>query len=172
MMRSLLTMAVVVGCVAAVRAGGLPPVYVVIDEVVVEPAKGDPERVVIKGSFVRMGCLKERKYGTPVAGEMHLGLSKDAADKCRDEWKLLAKAAGTGRAVPVGHCSDGGVFLKADIRKAGDRPAKPDATYTPGYVQAEDITVEKMWWASEPPVKALLAFVKENKAAPAASAKK
>lgn len=172
MTRSLLTMAVVVGAVAAVRAGGPPLVYAVIDEVVVEPAKGDPERVTIKGSFVRVGEMKDLKYGAPVAGEMHFGLNKAAADKCRDEWKLLAKAAGTGRAVPIGHCSDGGVFRTVTIRKADDRPEKQDATYTPGYLQAEDITVEKMWWAGEPPVKALLAFVKEKKVAPAASAKK
>ena len=159
----LAAVAIAIGYGAA-RAGGPPPVYVLVDQVVVEPAKGDPERVIIRGVFARLKDGKGAEYTAPVAGSIHLSLSKDKKAEWEKELKAWSKAAGTGRVVPVGMCEDAGTFLEVKIRKADERPKTADAAYTPGHIGEAETKTGKQTWDDMEPVKALLAVVKERKA--------
>lgn len=163
MTRYMLAVAAAVAFVMTARAGGPPPVYVVVDEVVVEPSKGDPERIIIRGVFAR---LKEKgsEYAAPVEGSVHFSLPKDKAKEWEPELKAWQKAAGTGKVVPVGMCEDAGAFLTVTIRKADEKAKTADAVYTPGHVGATDETNGKQTWADMKPVQALQGFVKERKA--------
>ncbi|MBX9627358.1 MAG: hypothetical protein K2X82_26380 [Gemmataceae bacterium] len=157
MTRFLVAAAVAVGVGAgAARAGGPPPVYVVVDRV-----EATADAVTIHGAFVRLKAGPRYEYGRPVEGFVTLALDEAKADACRAEWKKWRQAAGTGRAVAVGMCGAGGALLKVAIHKPGDKPGAADATYTPGHLGA----VDKQDWDDEAPVRELLAFVKEAKEA-------
>lgn len=147
--------AVAVGAGAA-RAGGPPPVYVVVDRV---ELAGDA--VTIHGAFIRLKDGPRHEYGRPVEGFVTLALDPAKADACRAEWKRWRQAAGTGRAVAVGMCEYGAALGKVTIHKPGDKPGAADAVYIPGHLGA----VDKQDWADQPPVRELLAFVKEVKEA-------
>lgn len=165
MIRSLLTaLAIVVG-LGTVQAGGPPPMYVVVDEVVVEPAKGDPELVIIRGVFARLKDGKGVEYAAPVEGAIHLSLNKDQSAEWEKELKAWSKAAGTGKVVPVGMCGDAGTFLAVKIRKVDERPKTADAAYTPGHVGETETKSGKQTWDDMEPVKALQTLVKERKSA-------
>lgn len=167
MARYLAAVAVLVAAVGAARAGGPPPVYVVPETVTVSPAEGKlPERVTIRGSFVRQEKELRGGYGKPVAGVVCLGLDEKKADACRAEWKEWAKAAGTGRSVSVGSCGYGAAFLKVAIHKPGEAVTAPDATYIPGHLGKTD----RQEFEDEEPVKQLLAFAKERRVARADAA--
>ena len=165
MTRSLLTALATVIWLGVAQAGGTPPMYVVVDEVVVEPAKGDPERVTIRGVFARLKDGKGAEYAAPVEGSMHLSLSKDKSAEWEKELKVWSKAAGSGKVVPVGMCGDAGTFLAVKIRKADERPKAADAAYTPGHVGEAETKSGKQAWDDMEPVKALQTFVKERKSA-------
>jgi hypothetical protein len=128
----MIALAAVVGLGAAARAGGPPPVYVVVDKVTLEPGADAPDRIKIQGSFVRLEDVPKYRYGKPTEGCVYLGLGADKTAETRAEWAKWQKAAGTGQVVAVGECGRAGALLTAPIRKPGDRPAVPDATYTPG----------------------------------------
>ena len=155
-----IVVATVVG--AAAQAGGPPPVYVVVDQVTVESSDG-PERITIRGSFIRLNDREEYKYGRPVEGFVCLWLDDSKAAECRAEWKQWAKAAGTGGAVAVGSCGYAGAMLKVAIHGLGVKATGPDATYTVGHLEAFDPPGKG--WSEEKPVKELLAFVKDRRAA-------
>src|SRR4051812_28765491 len=71
-------------------AGGPPPVYVVVDRVVLEPNAEAPERIRIEGCFVRQeeelvwvgqgkervgrGLPWEKTYGKPVEGYVYMSI--------------------------------------------------------------------------------------------------
>jgi hypothetical protein len=160
----LIVSAAVVGFATAARAGGPPPVYVVVDKVTVEPSAGDPERIKIAGSFVRQEKARNHEYGKPVEGYVYLGIGKGKEAETRAEWAKWRKAAGTGKVVAVGHCEDAGAMLAVKIRKPDEKATEPDAVYTPGHIDAID---RPDGGASDrhAPVKNLLAFVKERKEA-------
>jgi hypothetical protein len=160
MTRYLVAIAATVGLGATAQAGGPPPMYVVVDDVVVATS-GGPERVTIRGSFVRLKEGPGYEYGKPVQGFVCLSLNELKAEECRTEWKEWAKATGTGKVVAVGMCDEGGKLLTVKIHEAGDKSAVPDATYTPGHLGKIDPPGKG--WSDEPAVKALLAFAKENK---------
>ena len=174
MTRSLLAVAILVGFGVTAQAGGPPPMYVLVDEVVVEPAKGDPERVIIRGVFARLkdGKVTEYEYAAPMAGSIHLSLSKEKAATWEKELKAWTKAAGTGKVVPVGMCGEAGTFLAVKIRKADEKPKTPDAAYTPGHVGEAETKSGKQTWDDMEPVKALLAVDKERKAKETKDAKR
>ena len=111
-------------------AGGPPPMYVVVDKVVLEPSADAPERIRIEGCFVRLEDNREYRYGKPVEGFVYLSLDKGKEKETRAEWEKWQKAAGTGKAVAVGSCGEAGSFLTAKIHKPGERADKPDAAYT------------------------------------------
>src|SRR5215467_8838263 len=110
------------------RAGGPPPVYVVVDRVVLEPNADAPERIRIEGCFVRQSedLLREMKekdlpweraYGKPVEGYVYMSIEPGKENECRAEWARWQKAAGTGKPVAVGACVLGGSLLTVKIRK-------------------------------------------------------
>lgn len=162
MVRCLVAAVAVVSAGAAARAGGPPPVYVVPESVTVSPADGaTPERVTIRGAFIRQEKDRGGKYGPPVAGVVCLGLDEEKADACRAEWKQWARAAGTGRSVAVGMCGEGGALLTVAIHKPGEAVAAPDAVYVPGHLGKTD----RQEWEDIEPVQQLLAFVKGRRVA-------
>src|SRR5262245_1966878 len=119
MARFLVAVAAVVVLGATARAGGPPPVYVVVAKVTVDTS-GGPERVTIRGSFVRLTGGPKYEYGKPAEGFVCLGLDEKKAAECRAEWKEWAKAAGSGKVVAVGMCGEAGTLLTAKIHLAGD----------------------------------------------------
>jgi hypothetical protein len=160
MTRYLMTAAAVVGLVAAARAGGPPPVYVVVDKVTLEPSADAPERIKIRGSFVRVKDVRSYEYGKPAEGYVYLGLGAGKEAETRAEWEKWRKAAGTGKVVAVGSCGEAGSLLTVTIRKSDERPARPDATYTPGHLGARGDLYVGRDGEREPAVRDLLAFVK------------
>jgi hypothetical protein len=155
-----LSAAVVLGATA--QAGGPPPMYVVVDKVTVE-SSGGPERITIRGSFIRLNDREEYKYGKPVEGFVCLSLDEKKAAECRAEWKRWAQAAGTGKAVAIGICGEGGAMLKVTIRGPAEKATGPDATYTVGHL--DNFDPPGKGWSDQKPVKELLAFVKDRRAA-------
>lgn len=168
MARLLMTVvAVSVAVGSTAYAGGPPPMYVVVEKVVLEPSAGSAERITIKGSFIRQ---KERgtDYGKPVEGYVSFSLDKDRASPCRTEWRKWEKTAGTGKVVAVGMCGVAGSFLTAKIHESGERAAAPDTAYTPGHFTGIDPPVGGNW-SDQPPVNSLLSFVKDQQARRASS---
>jgi hypothetical protein len=132
---------------------------------VLEPSGDAPDRIKIQGSFVRLENAEKYKYGKPVEGYVYLSLGEGKVAESRAEWAKWQKAAGTGKVVAVGSCGEAGTLLTATIRKPDEPAAKPDAAYTPGYLgRIGDVTVGRDA-EREPPVRDLLAFVKERQAA-------
>src|SRR4051812_48573785 len=84
------------------RAGGPPPVFVVVDKVTMEPSVDAAERIKIEGTFIRLEDVAGYKYGKPVPGSVYLSLDATKATETRAEWAKWQKAAGTGKVVSVG----------------------------------------------------------------------
>jgi hypothetical protein len=172
MVRSITAMVTVAATIAVgsrALAGGPPPVYMVVERVVIEPAGESPERITIWGSFIRQEKGRESNYGKPVEGFISLSLDPKKAMESRNEWKRWEKAAGTGKVVAVGMCGEAGTFLTVKIHEARDRVSTTDAMYTPGHLGANDPQAGEEAWANQPAVKALLAFVKKRSEGRAAS---
>ena len=150
----------------AVQAGGPPPVYVVVDKVVLEPSADAPERIRIEGSFVRLENLQRYEYGKPVQGYVYLSLEAGKEKECRAEWAKWQKAAGTGKAVAVGACHEAGCLLTTKIHKMDEKVDKPDAVYTTGHLGTIGQLYADGDWQRELPVRDLLAFVKARKNEP------
>jgi hypothetical protein len=156
-------------------AGGPPPVYVVVDKVVLEPNADAPERIRIEGCFVRQTeeLIREMKekgipwantYGKPVEGYVYMSIEPTKEKECRAEWAKWQKAAGTGKVVAIGACTVGGSLRDVRIRKPGEKPTRPDAVYTTDYLEAGGQSyVEadgETFGLRFAPVKDLLAFAK------------
>ena len=167
MTRYLMATAAVFAFGTAALAGGPPPVYVVVDRVVLEPSAEAPERIKIEGSFVRVEDAREYKYGKPVEGYVYLSLDASKAKESRAEWAKWQKAAGTSKVVAVGSCNRAGAFTTVPIRKPGERADKPDAVYVPGYLESIGHLYADGNWEREAPVRDLLAFVKARAKPPA-----
>jgi hypothetical protein len=148
---------------ASAWAGGLPPVYVVVDKVVLEPNADAPERIRIEGSFVRFENGKEYIYGKPVEGYVYLSLKPGKEKECREEWTKWQKAAGTGKVVGVGSSLVAGSFLTVKIRKLDEKTDRPDAAYTTDLLNHFGNTFPDGEWELESPVSDLLAFAKARK---------
>jgi hypothetical protein len=156
----MIAVAAVAGFAATARAGGPPPVYVVVDKVVLEPSADAPERIRIEGSFVRLENDRDYKYGKPVEGYVYLSIDPRKEKECRAEWAKWQKAAGTGKVVAVGSCHEAGSLLTVKIRKPDEKADKPDAVYTPEYLGRFGGVYADGDLARESPVRDLLAFVK------------
>jgi hypothetical protein len=158
-------------------AGGPPPVYVVVDKVVLEPNADAPERIRIEGCFVRQteellrelsekGIPWESTYGKPVEGDVYMSIEPGKEKECRAEWAKWQKAAGTGKVVAVGACVLGGSLHTVKIRKLDEKTTRPDAVYTTDYLEAggqsyvEDDGERATFGLRFAPVKDLLAFAK------------
>jgi hypothetical protein len=170
--RSLAVAVFVLAFNSKVWAGGPPPVYVVVDKVVLEPNEEAPDRIRIEGCFVRQTeeLLKARgqgwrhTFGKPVEGYVYMSIEPGKEKECRAEWAKWQKAAGTGKVVTVGACVVGGSLRDVTIRKLDENTTRPDAVYTTNYMEAgaqryvesNSATFELGFL----PVKDLLAFAK------------
>jgi hypothetical protein len=158
-------------------AGGPPPVYVVVDKVVLEPNADAPERIRIEGCFVRQtdellrevrenGREWESTYSKPVEGYVYMSIEPGQEKECRAEWTKWQKAAGTGKVVAVGGCVVGGSLRTVKIRELNEKTTRPDAVYTTDYLEAggqsyvEDNGERATFGLRFAPVKAVLAFAK------------
>jgi len=161
MTRYLTIAAALVAFGSTALAGGPPPVYVVVDKVTVEPSAESPERIKIEGCFVRLEKAGDRhEYGKPVEGYVYLSIKPGEEKECRAEWTKWQKAAGTGKAVAVGSCGDGGAFLTVKIRKPGETADKPDAVYVPERLERWGGLYADGDLARQAPVTDLLAFAR------------
>ena len=145
-------------------AGGPPPVYVVVDKVVLEPSATAPERIRIEGSFVRLANIPRYEYGKPVHGFIYLSIEPGKEKECRAEWDKWQKAVGTGKAVSVGACHEAGTFLTTKIHADDEKVTKPDAAYTTGQLGVFGTFYADGDEARVSPVRDLLAFAKARKA--------
>jgi hypothetical protein len=161
MFRTCTVLTVLFLCTMAVQAGGPPVMYAVVEKVVVSP-DGAPDRIQIWGSFTRGSPNKAYDFGQPVHGYLYLAIDPADAKHCRGEWVKWQKAAGTGKVVVVGHCNDGGNFLKAKIHKPDERPDRPDQVYSVRMIEIFGDVYGDGQFNKEPHVKALLTFAKER----------
>jgi hypothetical protein len=162
MFRTCAVLAVFFTFAIAAQAGGPPVMYAVVEKVVVSPSGDSPDRIQIWGSFTRGSPDKAYDFGKPVHGYIYLSIDPEKEKQCRDEWAKWKKAAGTGKAVAVGSCGNGGSFLKASIHKPDARPDKPDQVYTVAKIEVFGDLYGGGEFNKEPHVKALLSFAKER----------
>jgi hypothetical protein len=103
------------------RAGGPPPVCMVIDKLVFEPNEEEPARVQIWGTF---SFLKEKtNYGKPVQGYLYYTLASGKEEQCRKEWATLKKFVADKHVVAFGIC--GSPKVDGHFRKSTDKPHGP-----------------------------------------------
>jgi hypothetical protein len=149
----------IIGLCAMTYASASGPIgiYGVVEKVVFEPDEQQPQRMQLWGAFAFVN-------GTPGLGtqisavqrgylyfQMPSGLSTQAADTVKNEWRDFKAVAGTGQAVGFGYWGFvgpfeapnpdgnnrayilqggvGGPFLQIRVRAAAEPPAGP-ATYT------------------------------------------
>ncbi len=153
-------------------AGGPPPVYVVVDKVILEPNPDAPERIRIEGCFVRQEEEKLQpelrdghfKYQKPVEGYVYMSIDPGKEKECRAEWAKWQKAAGTGKVVSVGWCVDAGSFLTVKIHKLDEKTERPDVVYKTNYEGVGGLyanwELEELERFADSPVTGLLAFAK------------
>lgn len=150
-------------------AGGPPPMYVVVDKVVIEPEKRVPGWIQIWGTFTRTERSVDKAgnasmvFTKPVYGYVYLSLPKNHDSKLIEELKDWEKAAGSGKAVAVGSCGDAGSMLKVPIRLPNETINQPDAIYTTEFLRLWGDLYASGQLANQPEVKALLKFSKERK---------
>jgi hypothetical protein len=175
MARYFVVMVLVLALGASVWAGGPPPVYVVVDKVVLEPNSEAPERIRIEGCFVRQtdellrelreqGLPWERTYLKPIEGYVYMNIEPGKEKECRSEWAKWQKAAGTGKVVAVGACICAGSLRTVKIHKLDEKTTRPDAVYTTDYLEAGGQSYVdydgEILGRQFVPVKDLLAFAK------------
>jgi hypothetical protein len=166
---SIATLLTLVAIAATARAGGPPPVYVVVDKVVLEPRGDAANQIQIWGSFTRIENRSYDHYSKPVYGYVFLSIDTVKEAECRTEWAKWQQAAGTGKAVAVGSCGEAGAFLKVAIHKPEEKQSKPDAVYVPGQLERFGDMYARGEYDQTPHVKELLSFAKQHRdEAPAA----
>src|SRR5262249_47398595 len=126
MKTSLAALLVALSWAAVAQAGGPPPMYILVEKVVLEPNETSPERVQIWGYFTRTAKPKSEEYSPPVYGWMYLS---GGGDECRKQWLRLRQDAGKGKVLPIGSCLEAPQGLALPIRKPDERPEKPDGAY-------------------------------------------
>lgn len=167
--KSILAALFVIGVSSLAYAGGPPPMYVVVDKVVLEPGKKVPGWVQIHGSFTRLEVNKEKQasgmdhYSKPARGYLFLSLPADMNAEMQKELKEWQAAAGTGKAVAVGSCGDAGPMLDCAIRIRSETVTKPDAAFKAGLLKRFGDVYATDWLAKRPEVITLLTFAKNTK---------
>jgi hypothetical protein len=122
----LATLVIALACSMEARAGGPPPVYMVIDKVVFEPNENAPTRVQIWGTF----SLREgNSYESPVGGYLYYAAATESLEKCRNEWAVLKKMTNKKLLVSFGMCGEPNV--RDHLRKPNAKVAAP-TLYAPG----------------------------------------
>src|SRR5262245_45669662 len=168
MCRSILTALTLLVVAGVANAGGPPPMYAVVEKVVLEPNGDAPERIQIWGSFTRTDG-KEYTYSKPVEGYLYFSIAPGKAAESRAEWTKWKQAVGTGKAVAVGTCNEAGTFMTATIRKPSDRADKPDQVYSTDYLGRIGTVYATGNLEREKPVQDLLKFAKELRQASSAT---
>jgi hypothetical protein len=83
---------------ASTRVG----VYAIIDEVALEPADLEPERILISGVFVVPQPISSGLHQAPARGHLYFSLNPDSPQATRTDWRHLQASAGTGRVIGFG----------------------------------------------------------------------
>ncbi len=154
---------------ALAHAGGPPPMYVVVDKVVLEPEKRVAHWVQIWGTFTRAERSVDKAgnastvFSKPVYGYIYLSLPKNHDPKIMDELQDWQKAVSSGKAVAVGSCGDAGCMLKCPIHPASEKVTQPDAEYNTEVLKRFGNVYGDGHFDHQPEVKALLKFSKERK---------
>jgi hypothetical protein len=88
-----------------VRASGPTGLYVLVEEVVLEPAGAkEPERIKIRGVFMNELDSGDQQHAArkPKQGWMTFKLTRGKEDLCRLEWKDVKALAGQNKVVAFG----------------------------------------------------------------------
>lgn len=125
-----------------VKAGGPPPVCMVVDKIVLEPDEKAPTKIQIWGTFIF--CKNNSTYGRPVSGYLYYTAGQGKEDACRKEWAKLQKLATDRHIVAWGSC--GQPKLDGHFRTATEKllkspvvfPLGENETFTNGDVYARD----------------------------------
>jgi hypothetical protein len=126
-------------------------IYALVEKVVLEPADA-PERIQIWGAFA-FAKNGGDQYDTAQRGFIYYKLKPGKEDVCRKEWNDLKAVAGTRQCVGFASRWED----KGTLRKATDKPEKPDA-----YPVAWGVA--KVRDSEYPPIKAIKALVPERPA--------
>lgn len=97
-------------------------VYALVDDVRMEPSEGDPERIVVHGSFLLANDWDLKKATGPVQGYLYYRVSAKSEAACRREWEEIRKAAGTDRMIAFGALG----AANGSVRKPTADPKDPD----------------------------------------------
>jgi hypothetical protein len=107
----------------ALRASDFVGVYAVVDKVVLEPSDAAPQRVQIWGAFALSDGKAGSNYGPAQPGYLYYACPSGQETVCRKEWEDLKSVAGKDTGVGFGERYK----ETGRIRKAGEKPASPDA---------------------------------------------
>ena len=104
-----------------VKAGGPPPVCMVVDKIVLEPDEKAPTRIQVWGTFIF--CKDNATYDRPVSGYLYYTAAKGKEDACRKEWAKLQKLVADKHIVAWGSC--GVPKVNGHLREATENPKSP-----------------------------------------------
>jgi hypothetical protein len=140
------------------RASDPIGVYAFVDKVVLEPSEGQPERIQVWGGFALAEGYGET-YAPAKRGFMYFTVKPGQEEMCRKEWSDLKTLAGTDQFVAFASRHK----PKGTIRKASDKPEKPDV-YPTGF------GLTKIKSRDYPPINDLAALRKKSDDKPAKTA--
>jgi hypothetical protein len=131
MRRILLTVVVAFLALAGTaRASDPVGIYALVEKVVLEP-QDKPERAQVWGVFLLAKAASNVEYQKPVYGYLYYTVESGKEKDSRIEWADLKKVAGTGQTVAFA-----GRYQKlGKVRKASEKPEKPDAYPVGGGMQ-------------------------------------
>ena len=141
---------------AEAKAGGPPPVCMVVDKVVLEPDGNTPTRIQIWGTFIF--CKNNATYDRPVTGYLYYTAEAGKEDACRKEWANLQKLAARQAHRCPGFC--GRPKVDGHLREANKKPESP-VVFTVG--ENQGFTNGDAYERDFPSAKKLLAKVSPKK---------
>jgi hypothetical protein len=103
------------------RAGGPPPVCMVVDKLILEPTAEAPTRIQIWGTFAFLDG--STSYGKPVQGYLYYRTASGKEEQCRKEWAKLKELVSGKHIVSYGIC--GSPRVESDLRKSMEKPTAP-----------------------------------------------
>lgn len=157
----------VFGAVSSAWAGGPPPMYVVVEKVILEPGASNPGWVQIWGCITRRTTDSDgnatEEFSRPTYGYLFLSIEPKGREQVQAELQEWKKATGTGKAVAIGACEQAGTFLKCTIYQPTEKAKVPAAVYSPGHLKTYGDLYATRQLAQRPEVVALLKFASERK---------
>jgi hypothetical protein len=97
-------------------------VYCILEQIVIEPADGDPQRVQLWGVFMFADGEHSEGYGAVQRGYMYYACPSGQTKTCQNDWADFQWAAGTEKGLGYGLRT----MPTGRLRKANDPPASPD----------------------------------------------